>query len=799
MASLDDKLKQINKALKQLEAIGGNINIFNPNAIKNIKDADDLLSSINSDIKEINDFAYRAYNSFSGIVKELSKGRSTTNQINKATRDLLGISTNLLNQQEGIVKFSEKQLLKEKEKAKIAVSSLQRLQKESELSGIQKSNIEATLNLQQLFVNQLENAAAEARAVENALGLTGNLLKSIVNIPGLSQFSSYFKLDESIDYMEEMSRKLIQTIRDSKDYKDQYNDVNKIISKSADTIENLTLEQEKLKKGSKEYLENEKKIVEAKQKQEEAQEDLTRLNKETAEESTGFAGKLAIGISGLGKTIENLGESLTDPAALFAILVKASSAVNTQVVSLQKNLALSYNEAQEIRKEFSSVADSQEDTFISTKKLLEAQSQFSEALGLQGKLSAENAKIFVDLTQRLGIAAESAAKLQLFAEATGINFEEQKLASYEIARSVSSQYGVQLNMKQVMDEVGKAGAYALIQNNGSVEALTEAVAQAKALGMNLQQVNSIAGKLLDFESSITNELQAELLIGRDINLERARLAALNNDQKTLMQEINREMGDFNDFTNMNRIQQEAFANSLGVSVEELSDMLLLEQYRGKNYAEISALAGEEVADRVEALSTQEKFNAAVEKMQDIFVNLAEGPLGDAAQLLSTILGSTIGMSAALGALVAGPLVKFVGFLKTARKLSVATAIADIFKGNAKFGPLGIAAAGAGVAAMVGAISTYSKEDDLMLGSQPGNGYGKRVISAPEGTFALNNKDTIIAGTKLSGNSPSTDSTPPPQINIDNKTGEQTNRLLATLINQNSKKPQLSPVGLYEVQ
>ena len=799
MASLDDKLKQINKALKQLEAIGGNINIFNPNAIKNIKDADDLLSSINSDIKEINDFAYRAYNSFSGIVKELSKGRSTTNQINKATRDLLGISTNLLNQQEGIVKFSEKQLLKEKEKAKIAVSSLQRLQKESELSGIQKSNIEATLNLQQLFVNQLENAASEARAVENALGLTGNLLKSIVNIPGLSQFSSYFKLDESIDYMEEMSRKLIQTIRDSKDYKDQYNDVNKIISKSADTIENLTLEQEKLKKGSKEYLENEKKIVEAKQKQEEAQEDLTRLNKETAEESTGFAGKLAIGISGLGKTIENLGESLTDPAALFAILVKASSAVNTQVVSLQKNLALSYNEAQEIRKEFSSVADSQEDTFISTKKLLEAQSQFSEALGLQGKLSAENAKIFVDLTQRLGIAAESAAKLQLFAEATGINFEEQKLASYEIARSVSSQYGVQLNMKQVMDEVGKAGAYALIQNNGSVEALTEAVAQAKALGMNLQQVNSIAGKLLDFESSITNELQAELLIGRDINLERARLAALNNDQKTLMQEINREMGDFNDFTNMNRIQQEAFANSLGVSVEELSDMLLLEQYRGKNYAEISALAGEEVADRVEALSTQEKFNAAVEKMQDIFVNLAEGPLGDAAQLLSTILGSTIGMSAALGALVAGPLVKFVGFLKTARKLSVATAIADIFKGNAKFGPLGIAAAGAGVAAMVGAISTYSKEDDLMLGSQPGNGYGKRVISAPEGTFALNNKDTIIAGTKLSGNSPSTDSTPPPQINIDNKTGEQTNRLLATLINQNSKKPQLSPVGLYEVQ
>ena len=53
----------------------------------------------------------------------------------------------------------------------------------------------------------------------------------------------------------------------------------------------------------------------------------------------------------------------------------------------------------------------------------------------------------------------------------------------------------------------------------------------------------------------------------------------------------------------------------------------------------------------------------------------------------------------------------------------------------------------GIAAAVGAAalgySYYSKADDLMS-----PGYGKRVLSSPEGTFALNDKDTVVAGTDL---------------------------------------------------
>jgi lipase chaperone LimK len=61
---------------------------------------------------------------------------------------------------------------------------------------------------------------------------------------------------------------------------------------------------------------------------------------------------------------------------------------------------------------------------------------------------------------------------------------------------------------------------------------------------------------------------------------------------------------------------------------------LKQQYINKSRKEVAALAGEEVADRLEALTAQDKFNQAVEKLQDIFVSLIDGPIGQLLDLLA---------------------------------------------------------------------------------------------------------------------------------------------------------------------
>jgi hypothetical protein len=69
---------------------------------------------------------------------------------------------------------------------------------------------------------------------------------------------------------------------------------------------------------------------------------------------------------------------------------------------------------------------------------------------------------------------------------------------------------------------------------------------------------------------------------------------------------------------------------------------------------------------------------------------------------------------------------------------------------------------------------------------------------PEGAIALNNKDTVIAGTNLfpkeNGSS---------QQNVTNTTvvkpdNGKMESLLSKLVMQNDKKQEISPVGLYEI-
>lgn len=752
---LNKKLKEVEEALKRLTRLGGDATIFNTDNITNLTTAERILESIQNDIDAIDVSAKSTYNSFSGIVDELTRGRTTTQQIVKSTRNLFSISRDLLQNNEDVYKASVKQLKKQQEKAKVEFDNLKLLKQQSGLNQTQIDNINGALNLQGIFNQQLEAAVKEAEAIEESLGAAGAAVKALLDIPGLSQFSNFFKLEEVTEAMENMSRRIIENIQNSEEFKEQYDAANLIIRETSDEIYELNRQLEEGVETEEKRLEIEARIAALNKDQEKSQAKILKLNEQAAQASNSFLGKTTIAVTGLGKAVNNFASSLTDPTIIFSMLVKAAGSINKELVQLSKNLGTSYEESQAIRKEFSAVALASEDTFYNTTRLLKAYSQYVETLGFAGRLNAENAKAFASLTERIGVAAESAAKLQFFAESTGNDLRGQLETQAGIVSQVGSQFGVQLNQKQILDEIGKSSAYTLVQFKGSVGQLTEAVAQAKALGMTLEQVNKIAGSILNFEQSITNELKAELLIGRNINLERARLAALNNDQLTLMEEINREVGTFSDFTNLNRIQQEAYAEALGMSVNEMSDMLLMEQYRTMNAKSFAALNGEEALKRAEMLSTQERFNDAIVKLQGVVADLVEGPLGTMAGLMADILGSTVGLSAVLGGVVGVQMVKFLSLLKQTKKASIGAAIAEVVR-NAFATTSGIpvigfaigAALAAGAAALV--TSQVNKSDDMIAGKNIPSGYGnKGVMDFEKGSLTLlNNNDQVVAGTNL---------------------------------------------------
>jgi hypothetical protein len=170
-----------------------------------------------------------------------------------------------------------------------------------------------------------------------------------------------------------------------------------------------------------------------------------------------------------------------------------------------------------------------------------------------------------------------------------------------------------------------------------------------------------------------------------------------------MKELNNQGVDFNKFSNMNVIAQEKMAAALGLSTDELSDQLLKEQYMNMSREQVVALAGEEVAKRLEAVSAQDKFNAAVEKMQDLFANIAGGPLGQLAEMMAKTLDNSAGLYGVMASYSWDFLWEnLIASSSNSRiRISISGAIA-----TASAISFGLAAVGiiAGIAAMMGAFS-----------------------------------------------------------------------------------------------
>ena len=78
-----------------------------------------------------------------------------------------------------------------------------------------------------------------------------------------------------------------------------------------------------------------------------------------------------------------------------------------------------------------------------------------------------------------------------------------------------------------------------------------------------------------------------------------------------------------------------------------------------------------------------------------------------------------------------------------------------------------------------------------------SGYGDTIIKKGKGTIALNNNDSVVAGTNLGGRSDMKETN---QTNLGGGSDmKETNQLLKMLVTQNNNKPEISPVGLYQVQ
>jgi len=603
--SLDQQKAKLEALRKEYEQLTKKrAPIFDESNIENVTKG---IDAMNLALEEAKDRASSLSEGFAGIdaqiksiVSELKKGNDATSLATKGYKGIQGITEKLKYDQAGITELGLKQLENEKSK------------------------------FQQLS-NEVKEQSKKLAQEKGIVDLSKTNLKFRKDLTK-EEYAILLAAQEEFQVFKDIDDALNTRIQKEKD-------INKLMGVGGAALAGISTA---LGKMGFSGLANRLGLDEAQKKMREVAKEI----QEGGGNVDSIDNKFKVLKSGLGQI--DLKGALLDPLTITVTLVtkfiEAFTMLDKMTGDTAKNLNISAEESQALNKELNQIAASSNDVALNTKGLNESLNAVGKSLGTNAALNQQDLETFTKLREQAGFTNDELVGIQKLSLATNTSLEDNTAEFLGQAKALATQNGLVLNEKQLLKEVSNTSSAITVSMGMSLKNLAEAQVAAKALGTNLEQVDKIAEGLLQFESSISAELEAELLTGKQINLEKARSAALNNDLATVAEEITKQVGSAAEFGKMNRIQQEAFARAVGMSREELSKTLVEQEALRKigassiedareEYDQLVATYGveearkrlgdEELAKQFEQQSLQERFNQSIIKLQELFVGLAE--------------------------------------------------------------------------------------------------------------------------------------------------------------------------------
>jgi hypothetical protein len=364
--------------------------------------------------------------------------------------------------------------------------------------------------------------------------------------------------------------------------------------------------------------------------------------------------------------------------ALTAAGLKATFAREQEMKDQQRSIGLTNEQSEAVYEMQRGLLNTSGNMIVNLEEARKASAELVDDFGVMGASNSAMVSQQVALTKAYGLQAEEATNLQKAAMINGQSTEEMKIDILATAEGFNKAKGSSYSLSSVMKTVSKLSDSVRLQFRGSNTELTAAVMKAKALGTTLEDLNGIADGLLNIESSIESQVTAQLVTGRNINMDKARMFALMDDMPGLMDELVKQEIDYAAYSKMNRIEKQSTAAALGmnteqmakfVSQQELSKQLGIDMSNTQNQtaaglenslksrqAEIAQLAkagnlaAQQYEKENEALTTQEKMTAAVEQMAQTFKYL--GPIMAALGVVITIIGAALAFAAISAAAIA---------------------------------------------------------------------------------------------------------------------------------------------------
>jgi len=472
------------------------------------------------------------------------------------------------------------------------------------------------------------------------------------------------------------------------------------------------------------------------------------------------------GMNGLlGKAQKSLGNAGKSAASMVTSFLSAGAAVGFLVASIKKANEISGS----VGKEFGALgmnatgfSDRVNETVpnmmrigLNASDLNSSITQLTSEFGINinqidaaGNGIEHMAMKIADSGKAMGLNTQEATKLYgTFMKITDMT-QQQAENMLEQTASLAMQSGVAPQV--VMRDIANSGEiFASHMRDGGKNVL-EAAIRARQLGLSLDKISKIGDSMMNFQSSLNAEMEASVMIGRQLNLQKARELYLSGDLVGFQDEILKQLGSEEDFNKMNILQKQSLAKAMSMTVEELQKTISGEEEMQELAAEIEEtnpfkdLIGEDTMTAIDKMLAD--FNALSAQLGITLLPIMEGLSN-----ILTVIEEKFGIANVAAGLLALKFTMMIGPALAAAASYIATAMGA---SAAMMPVVGWVIAAAAGYTMFGKIKSMMAEAKSMKDGVIGPG-GQTIVSGPKGSIKLNDQDSMVVGTNLGGGSSTT--------------------------------------------
>ena len=318
---------------------------------------------------------------------------------------------------------------------------------------------------------------------------------------------------------------------------------------------------------------------------------------------------------------------------------------NTQMVELRKN-------AESVNVELQEFGVGIEQAYSAAKAL-------TDVFGHTSLVTKEAMTNVALMNANLNVAVEDSAAVLATFQGLGGATQEAAMNMMKIGAGVSEKAGVPFSL--VMKDIANASEQTTALLGANPSKLMKSAIAARALGTDMNKIVASQRKLLDYSSSMNDELELSALLGRSISFQKSRQLAYDGDIAGAAKATLETVKAAGDFDKMSVYQREALAKASGMELKDLTKMMAVDKQReeikfGGDQAAIDKLKLQDetlkkleeendlskqglLADGEKAIR-QQKMQGQMTKMKNIMESLMVS-IGDVLEPIITMLSEVV--------------------------------------------------------------------------------------------------------------------------------------------------------------